>query len=147
MLKMLTELSHGDQHSRCGVLSWHCQYHPCHHQQHRHHPCHHQQCQHHAHQYWHHCHVKSTRGLLALDLGTMLENLRVAGKHKLRSWLFHAGISGDHFWGKILWKPGHRGKCLLLYRAERSAMEVQREPGLIALIIQSCNSFCQHEGG
>lgn len=49
--------------------------------------------------------------------------------------------------GEMLWKPGHRGKCLLLYRAKRSAVEVQREPGLIALIIQSCNSFCQHEGG
>ena len=46
----------------------------------------------------------------------------------------------------MLWKPGHGGKCLLLYRAERSAVDVQREPGLIALIIQSLNSFCQHKG-
>ena len=47
----------------------------------------------------------------------------------------------------ILGKPGHRGKCLLLYRAERSVVDVQREPGLIALIIQSRNSFCQRRGG
>ena len=46
----------------------------------------------------------------------------------------------------VLWKPGHRGKYLLLYRAKRSVVDVQREPGLIALIIQSRNSFCQHRG-
>ena len=47
----------------------------------------------------------------------------------------------------MLWKPGHRGKYLLLYRAERSVVDVRREPGLIALIIQSRNSFCQRRGG
>lgn len=48
---------------------------------------------------------------------------------------------------KKLWKPGHRGKCLLPSGAQRPAVEVHREPGLIALIIQSRNSFCPHEGG
>lgn len=48
---------------------------------------------------------------------------------------------------KVLQKPGHRGKRLLLSRAQRSAVEVRREPGLIALVIQSRNSSCPHEGG
>lgn len=58
-----------------------------------------------------------------------------------------AVVSGGHFGEETLWKPGHRGKPCLLSRAERPAVDVQREPGLIALIMQSCNSSCQHEGG
>lgn len=129
------------QHScRCTVLSWHCQHHPA-------------------------ASSPSTSASRSLVLaswpsakapGACLplaqipcwNNCQWQARTKLRSWPFLTGISGDPFTEKkMLWKPGHRGTCLLLYRAERSAVEVQREPGLIALIIRSCNSSCQREGG
>lgn len=44
--------------------------------------------------------VRSTRCLLALDLGTHVGNTEWQAWTKLRSWPFRAGISGGHFRGK-----------------------------------------------